>query len=123
MSRYDAVEDPLYYPSTQVLQNLAGLTEQSDLDQFEQLMFLTRAEEELPVGKLDYDHYRAIHFHFFQDVYDWAGEVRQIRTGKGGNWFCFPELGEYQSKPIFSLITLSISCWLSAVSITGTAWP
>ncbi|MFB9141190.1 Fic/DOC family protein [Maritalea porphyrae] len=32
-----------------------------------------------------------MHHHFFQDVYDWAGQSREIRTGKGGNWFCFPE--------------------------------
>lgn len=36
-------------------------------------------------------YYRALHRHLFQDVYDWAGEIRTIRIGKAGNWFCYPE--------------------------------
>ena len=89
MSRYDATDDPLCYPGSQVLKNKAALVDQGELNQFEQLMFLTRAEEDLPAGILDYQHYKAIHYHFFQDVYDWAGHPRVIRTSKGGNWFCY----------------------------------
>ncbi len=91
MRRYDAVPDPLCYPGTTVLMNKAGLTDQKALDQFELQMFLSRADEPLPDGDLDPAHYRAIHRHFFQDVYDWAGDYRAIRTAKGGNWFCYPE--------------------------------
>ncbi|MDG5497842.1 Fic family protein [Niveispirillum sp. BGYR6] len=53
--------------------------------------FLIRADEPLPSGHLDIAHYRRIHHHLFQDVYEWAGEYRSVRIGKGGNWFCFPE--------------------------------
>ncbi|MES2915863.1 MAG: Fic family protein [Pseudomonadota bacterium] len=102
MSRYEAQEDPLCYPGTQVLKNRAGLTDQDLLDQFEHLMFLTRAEEPLPPGKLDYDHYKSIHHHFFQDVYDWAGQTRTIRTGKGGNWFCYPEYIDAEMTRLFA---------------------
>jgi cell filamentation protein len=102
MNRYDAVDDPLCYPGTSVLRNKAGLTDQEDLDQFEQLMFESRAEEPLPDGQLDYAHYRAIHAHFFQDIYDWAGEQRRIRTAKGGNWFCFPEHIEREAGKLFA---------------------
>ena len=101
MTRYDEGEDSLCYPGTTVLRNKAELTDQDELDQFEQLMFLTRSEEPLPEGDLDYAHYRAIHRHFFQDVYVWAGEARQIRTGKGGNWFCYPEYIDAEMSRIF----------------------
>jgi len=101
MSRYDTTEDPLCYPGTEVLENKAGLTDQGELDQFEQLMFLTRSEEPLPEGALDFTHYQAIHHHFFQDVYTWAGQTRQIRTAKGGNWFCYPEYIESEITRIF----------------------
>ncbi|MCF4098359.1 Fic/DOC family protein [Maritalea mediterranea] len=101
MSRYNATEDPFCYPGTQVLINKAGLRDQDELDQFEQLMYLTRAEEPLPTGNLDYEHYKRIHHHFFQDVYDWAGQSREIRTGKGGNWFCFPEYIDGEMTRIF----------------------
>ena len=83
--------DPLCYAGTTVLKNLADLTDQDELDEFEFAMYLSRAEEPLPVGDLGYDHYRQIHHHLFQDVYAWAGQQRTIRTGKGGNWFCYPE--------------------------------
>lgn len=101
MNRYDVTEDPLCYPGTGVLRNKARLTDQDELDQFEQLMFLTRSEEPLPEGALDYEHYRAIHHHFFQDLYTWAGQPRQIRTAKGGNWFCYPEYIDAEMNRVF----------------------
>ncbi len=104
MSRYDTVDDPLCYPGTTVLRNKAGLTDQDELDQFEQLMFLSRAEEPLPEGALDYAHYRAIHHHFFQDVYDWAGEPRRIKTAKGGNWFCYPAYIDREMEKLFAAL-------------------
>ena len=88
---YVSETDPLCYAGTTVLRNLAGLTSQDELNEFEFAMYLSRAEEPLPVGDLGYDHYRRIHHHLFQDVYAWAGQQRTIRIGKGGNWFCYPE--------------------------------
>jgi cell filamentation protein len=72
------------------------------LDEFEQLMFDSRAGEALPNGDLDFAHYRALHRHFFQDVYDWAGETRTIRTGKGDNWFCYPEYIQSEADRLFA---------------------
>ncbi|EJT04934.1 Fic family protein [Rhizobium sp. CCGE 510] len=102
MVRYNAVEDPLCYPGTHVLRNRADIADQDQLDEFEQLMFDSRADEALPEGSLDFTHYRALHRHFFQDVYDWAGETRTIRTGKGDNWFCYPEYIESEANKLFS---------------------
>lgn len=101
MSRYNATEDPLCYPGTYVLLNRAEIQDQDELDDFEQLMFDSRAEEHLPEGALDFAHYRALHRHFFQDVCDWAGEIRTIRTGKGNSWFCYPEYIQGESDRIF----------------------
>lgn len=98
---YDTEQDPLCYPGTTVLINKPGLENQQDLDDFEFSMFLTRAEEPLPDGNLDYAHYCAIHRHLFQDVYAWAGEPRTIRIGKGGNWFCFPEHLDRYMRSVF----------------------
>lgn len=67
-------------------------------------MTLTRAEEDWPVGVLDYAHYCALHHHMFQDVYDWAGKPRNIRIGKGGNWFCYPEYIESEMQRIFEAL-------------------
>lgn len=96
MKRYNAVEDPLCYPGTQVLRNKGDYRDAEELEDFEEAMYEIRAQEDLPLGQLDYAHYRAIHRHFFQDVYDWAGETRQIRTSKGNSQFCYPEYIEAQ---------------------------
>lgn len=88
---YDAQQDPLCYAGTNVLINKADIRTQAELDEFELSMYLSRAVEPLPDGNLDYAHYRAIHHHLFQDVYDWAGQQRTIRIAKGGSMFAYPE--------------------------------
>jgi cell filamentation protein len=50
---------------------------------------------------LDFQHFKAIHRHLFQDVYEWAGQIRAVRISKGGNPFCFPENIEGQAARLF----------------------
>lgn len=73
-----------------MLINKAGISDPDELSEFETSKARTRATDAWPDGKLDKAHYYALHRHFFQDVYDWAGKPRTIRTGKGGHWFCYP---------------------------------
>ncbi len=65
-------------------------------------MTLLRSTESFPVGKLDFDHYKAIHHHLFQDVYEWAGQVRSIRISKGDSMFCYPEHIASEMTKVFS---------------------
>jgi len=88
---YDATDDPYCYEGTSVLKNRLDLRTQAELEEFETAIASQRAEEALPDGNLDQQHYCALHHHLYQDVYDWAGEVRTVRTAKGGNPFCYPE--------------------------------
>lgn len=88
---YDTIDDPACYPGTGVLRNLAELQTIEELEEFEVEIVGARSLETPPDGNFDPKHYRALHRHLFQDVYPWAGGYRTIRTGKGGNWFCFPE--------------------------------
>lgn len=125
MIRYNTVEDPLCYPGTQVLRNRLDIRDQNELDEFEQLMFQSRAREELPDATFDFLHYRALHKHFFQDVYEWAGEIRAIRTGKGSNWFCYPEYIEAEAQRIFHQLADRHFFTESADKeefVNGTAW-
>jgi cell filamentation protein len=48
-----------------------------------------RIAEGVPDGSFDLAHLRAIHRHLFQDVYDWAGELRTVEISKGGSLFQF----------------------------------
>jgi cell filamentation protein len=88
---YSAEADPLCYPGTNVLINHLDFTDPLELEEAETALFLVRANEPLPPGELDLAHYLSLHRHLFQDVYAWAGEIRTIRIGKGGNWFAYPE--------------------------------
>jgi cell filamentation protein len=98
---YDAVEDPYCYPGTTVLKNKIELKTQRELDAFEAEISAQRAEEPLPAGKLTYAHYRAIHRHLFQDVYDWAGQIRTVRISKGSSMFCYPERIDREMSKLF----------------------
>lgn len=99
---YEAEEDPGYYPGTSVLINLLDIHDADELAAFEAEIVSARGEEVLPAGNLDLAHYKAVHAHLFGDVYPWAGECRTIRTGKGGNWFCYPENIDQQLDVLFA---------------------
>ena len=93
---YAAEEDPYCYPGTTVLRNVFDIRDAVVLEQLELELTIARADEPLPHGALDRAHYCAIHRHFFQDIYPWAGQVRTVRISKGSSHFCYPEYIEAQ---------------------------
>lgn len=89
MSRYDGT-DSYIYPGTQVLRNKADLRDQAALDAFEADVTAVRMLEllENPIsGVFDLPHLCAIHRYLFQDVYDWAGELRSVDISRGEKRF------------------------------------
>jgi cell filamentation protein len=98
---YAAEPDPLCYPGTSVLINLLDITNPQLLEEAEVVLFVVRAEEP-PDGGFDLDHYLELHRHLFQDIYSWAGQIRTIRIGKDGNWFCYPEHIQSQLRRVFA---------------------
>jgi cell filamentation protein, protein adenylyltransferase len=54
-----------------------------------------------PKENWDFQHFKDVHHHLFQDVYNWAGRVRTVRISKSGNPFCFPEIIETQAAKLF----------------------
>lgn len=78
-----------YPPDYLVLKNKPGLKDASALNRFERRSAVQRQMEGVPEGDFDLAHLRAIHRHLFQDVYDWAGELRTVEIAKGGNQFQF----------------------------------
>ena len=82
--------DAYFWPNSNVLRNKAGLTHATALHAFEYEASRQRAEQlhGSPIqGRFDTAHYRAIHGHLFQDVYEWAGEYRTVEFSKGGSAF------------------------------------
>ena len=78
-----------YPPKYRVLKNKLNLRDAEELEFFEREFVTLRAMQELPRGDFDLAHLCAIHRHLFQDVYDWAGKIRETEISKGGSQFQF----------------------------------
>ena len=78
-------------PATGVLRNKANISDEELLLNFESLHVAKRTEE-LQSGHIKIVNSSSlleIHKHLFQDVYEWAGQVRTVEISKGGRPF-FP---------------------------------
>ncbi len=86
--------DPYLDLRTGVLHNRLGITDAGELAQVEADISSFRIAQlwrhPLP-GDYDLTHLRGFHRHIFGDLWDWAGELRTVRLGKGGAPFCQPE--------------------------------
>jgi cell filamentation protein len=82
-------DDPYVYPGTLILKNKFGLRNAEELDRLERRFATQRAREGIPTGDFDLKHLQIIHHKLFQDVYDWAGEIRTVEVAKGGQPFMF----------------------------------
>lgn len=87
--------DPYLDPETGLLRNKIGAETKAFLDDAEgDLSFarLIQLMDHPPKATCDLDELRAIHRHLFQDVYEWAGQVRtvDIRKNVEGAEFFLP---------------------------------
>lgn len=85
-----------FVPGTSILRNRVGARTLDALRDAENDLVEARVIElrEAPdlLGDRSYDlaYLRAIHRQLFQDVYDWAGDVRTVGIEKGDESFCPP---------------------------------
>lgn len=64
--------------------------------------------EETPISdKFDFDHYKAIHKFMFEDLYDWAGQIRIVDISKKGTVFCKAEKIEELANNCFDRLILN----------------
>lgn len=72
-----------------LLHNLANIQNEKVLLAFESLKVTKRVEEllEHPIKIKDSNTLLKIHYHLFQDVYKWAGQVRTVNISKDGKPF------------------------------------
>jgi cell filamentation protein len=81
--------DPYLHSIHPVLRNKLGILDAHRLAHVERRLVTQRIAEGPPSGLFDLAHLRAIHRHLFQDIYDWAGEVRTVEIAKDGHQFQF----------------------------------
>ena len=115
MSRYDA-DDTYCYPGTDVLRNKAEITTAEDLDTYEGELSTLRSIEilENPVaGQFNLAHLQRIHLALFQDIYDWAGEIRTVDISRGNSRFANVRFIEAAANDIFN--KLARENWLKGL--------
>ncbi len=98
------MSDRVYcYPDSDVLKNRLGIRDREQLRQLERRLTMLRILElvDRPIqGKFDLKHLQSIHKYIFQDVYEWAGMIREVDIAKG-NMFCNVKFIESQAEKIF----------------------
>lgn len=89
MAKYEG-KDPYTDPQSGTMKNRLGVKDQNELDRTEAAFAAVRSIENArtPIeGKFDLDHMKAIHARLFGDVYEWAGQVRNVDISKGDTRF------------------------------------
>ena len=97
------VPDKYVYPGTDVLINKFGCKDEKKLQRLEMLSTagnLAHLQFYPLDGNFDFKHLKDIHRFIFQDIYDWAGEIRTVDIGKG-NLFCRVQHIESYAKTVF----------------------
>ncbi len=79
-----------FFPGTEVLKNKLGIHNQNELERREAEITFERLVElyEHPIeGNFDAEHLRNIHRYLFGDIYEWAGEYRNVYMKKEETYF------------------------------------
>jgi len=79
------------YPGTTVLVNKHNIQDEALLNEIEATVVSAKTvlwEQNPLLSTFDFAHYKAIHRFLFEDLFDWAGEVRTVNISKKGTSFC-----------------------------------
>ncbi|WP_022669462.1 Fic/DOC family protein [Desulfospira joergensenii] len=97
---------PHLIPGTDILKNKPGFTNQARLDQFERMAASSRMTT-IPEGDFSSEHLKKIHKHLFSDVYEWAGQFRDVPIEKGTTVFCRPEFVDQEANKLTKAVDMS----------------
>ncbi|GGP67622.1 cell filamentation protein Fic [Shewanella algicola] len=90
--KYGVIQDSYCYPESDVLINKLNITNHDELTEAELEFTAFRYSEYsssiTSLSEFDLNHFKGLHFHLFQDVYDWAGKLRMVDISKGNTRFC-----------------------------------
>lgn len=92
------------YENSSVLINKFNLKDEKHLKIMEQSitsMQIAQAYINIPFENVDFDFYKKLHQYVFEDIYEWAGKVRNVDMSKKGTNFCPKEKIEECGNKIF----------------------
>ncbi|NDJ56059.1 putative adenosine monophosphate-protein transferase Fic [Enterobacteriaceae bacterium 4M9] len=106
--------DPYFWPGIQVLRNRLDIRENHRLLQAEQELTALRAAT-LTLGpeQRGLPHLCAIHHHLFQDLFDWAGEIRTVDIYQDDTRFCHFDYIEKEGNALMQ--ALEDEAWLTGL--------
>jgi cell filamentation protein len=97
--------DPYYWQNDDVLRNRLNLHDAAQLQKAEVAFTSLRAATiELGSRNLGFPYLCAIHRILFQDLYDWAGEIREIDLYLGDTPFCHFEYIEKEGNALMETL-------------------
>ncbi|MDR0747111.1 MAG: Fic family protein [Helicobacteraceae bacterium] len=86
-----SISEKLFYPNTEILRNKPNIQNQAELNRVE-AESLAHNEPNRPIlTKFTLSEIKLLHRYLFEDIYEWAGELRQYTTGRGAASFARPE--------------------------------
>ena len=107
--KYGVAQDKYCYPETDVLTNLLDIRNADKLAEAEIEFTAERyrlyQSPKATIQQFTFEHLKTLHYHLFQDVYEWAGEVRDVDISKGETLFCTCTRIEPEAKKLFKNIS------------------
>ena len=107
--KYGVSQDSYCYKNSDVLVNKLNIENHESLAEaelaFTAIRFSEYSSTITSINKFNLNHLQTLHFQLFQDVYDWAGDIRLVDIAKGATRFCTCGRIEAEAQKQFSRIS------------------
>lgn len=82
--KYGADQDKYCYSNSDVLINRLNILDSDELEkaeiEFTSYRYLSYKSNVSEIKHLDFNHLKCLHHHLFQDIFEWAGQVREVKA-------------------------------------------
>jgi cell filamentation protein len=106
--KYGVSQDNYCYANSDVLRNKLNILDYTNLGDAELAFTAIRYNEYSSsissINTFNLTHLKVLHQHLFQDVFEWAGELRTVDISKGSTRFCTCHRIEQEATKQFSRI-------------------
>jgi cell filamentation protein len=101
-------------PNSDVLVNLLGIRDADALNEaeaeFTAERYRTFESSSLSFSEFSFEHLKHLHYHLFQDLYEWAGQTRDVDISKDNTRFCTWTRIEPEADKLFRTIPEIADC-------------
>jgi len=106
--KYGVAHDKYCYPNSDVLINRLDIRDSDNLAEAEAEFTAERYRIYEPsmmsLSDFSFEHLQYLHRHLFQDLYEWAGQPRDVDISKGNTRFCTCTRIEPEANKLFRMI-------------------